>query len=280
MVVYLDILFLVNAAINYLMLLASARIAGEPFRRWRLIVAAALGGIYAVAAVFPRLGFLKSVLIQIVAMVFMVLVAFDCRRKSVRLGTLFLAISFCFGGIVFAVVQLFGTGMLLLSGGTYYPVSFSAILLMAAVWYLVCHIVFCSLAEHTGREFRNLSVFLNGEQTSVRALHDTGNTLKDPISNERVMVLSWQVAARLLPQARLCRQEFVQPAKLMQRLSRQYPKLRFRLIPFHAVGIESGMLLAVRCEVKNDRNEPIRQLVAFTASTISDGHNFEALMGG
>ena len=48
-VIYVDTLFLLNGIIDYLLLLAAARLAGEPLRRLRFGAAAALGGAYAVA---------------------------------------------------------------------------------------------------------------------------------------------------------------------------------------------------------------------------------------
>ena len=41
-VIYVDTLFLLNAVIDYLLLLAAARLAGEPLRRWRFALGAAL----------------------------------------------------------------------------------------------------------------------------------------------------------------------------------------------------------------------------------------------
>ena len=48
-VIYVDTLFLLNATVDYLLLLAAARLAGEPLRRLRFALGAVLGGGYAVA---------------------------------------------------------------------------------------------------------------------------------------------------------------------------------------------------------------------------------------
>ena len=48
-VIYVDTLFLLNALVDYLLLLAAARLAGEPLRRVRFALGAVLGGGYAVA---------------------------------------------------------------------------------------------------------------------------------------------------------------------------------------------------------------------------------------
>ena len=60
MTVYLDELFALNTALNYLLLAGSARLGGGALRRRRLLAAAALGGVYAAAALVPELRFLRA----------------------------------------------------------------------------------------------------------------------------------------------------------------------------------------------------------------------------
>ena len=56
MVVYLDVLFGVNALMDYTTLLAAARLGGVSVKRRRLLGAAAVGGTYSAAAMlFPAL---------------------------------------------------------------------------------------------------------------------------------------------------------------------------------------------------------------------------------
>lgn len=44
-VIYVDTLFLLNTMVDYLLLLASARLAGEPLARLRFALGAVLGGL-------------------------------------------------------------------------------------------------------------------------------------------------------------------------------------------------------------------------------------------
>ena len=71
------------------------------------------------------------------------------------------------------------------------------------------------------------------------------------MTNEPVLVLNWSAAARLLPESHLQEQDFLYPAALMRRLMREYPDLRARLVPYRAVGVSQGLLLAVRCGSKS-----------------------------
>lgn len=56
--IYIDRVFLLNLAVDYLLLLAAARLAGIPLRRLRLLLCAAGGGLYAAVVFLPGLGWL------------------------------------------------------------------------------------------------------------------------------------------------------------------------------------------------------------------------------
>ena len=278
--VYLDELFTLNTALNYLLLAGSARLGGGALRRWRLLLAAALGGVYAAAALVPGLGFLRAGGMKAVMAAVMLLTAFGVSVRTVRLGALFLALAFCLGGAAFLCAQALGGGVLLLPSGAYYPLSRTGLLALAGCGYLVAYIVFSRLAEHGGGEIARLTLTANGHSTELRALRDTGNTLRDPITNERVLVTDLHTAQALLPEATLSAEQLTRPGALITELSALYPQLRFRLIPFRAVGTQSGLLLAVRCTVTDGRGKTTQVMTAFSPTSVSDGGNFNALTGG
>ena len=215
MTVYLDELFLLNAALNYLLLLGSARLGGGVIRHGRLALAATLGGVYAAAALWPPLAFFRALGMKAVALALMLLAAFGPARRTVRLGALFLALAFCLGGVTLLFVQLLGTGLLLLSSGAYYPVSMAGLLTLAGSLYLIAYVVFSHIAEHGGGEIVPVTLSLGAHSVQVRALRDTGNTLRDPITNERVLVTDWQTAASLLPEAGLDAERLARPDTLL-----------------------------------------------------------------
>ena len=82
MTVYIDEVFLLNAIVDYLLLLSAARLAGEPFRRLRLALGAVLGGLYAAAVFFPGLEFLAHPLCKLAVPVGMTLLAFGSSRRG------------------------------------------------------------------------------------------------------------------------------------------------------------------------------------------------------
>lgn len=279
MTVYADILFALNACVNYGMLLISARVCGAQIRHLRLALAGMLGGAYAVAVLVPGCSTLQGTWAKVLIWVVMLVCAFGVSKKTVRLALVFLAASFAFGGLVFALVQVLGAGVMTLPGGAFYPVSAGALLTLAGAVYLVAWLAFSRLGEHSGGQIVPLRLTLGVHTAPVRALRDSGNTLKDPITNEPVLVASYQTARQLLPQAGLRQQELADPAALMERLAAQAPSVQTRLIPYRAVGTRAGLLLAVRCTA--ERSGKCRPaLVAFSPTPVSDAGNYEVLIGG
>lgn len=282
--IYVDSLFVLNTILNFLLLLGSARLGGAPIRKGRMAASAALGGLYAVGCVVPGIGYLRGAAVKFAVMVLMLLCAYGWKRSAIKLGFLFLALSVAFCGVVMVMMNLFGVSLMLLNGAAYYPVSGRVLLLLAAAVYVLARTVFAGIAEHTGGEL--VPVELNAGEKTVKltALRDSGNTLKDPVSNRGVLVADWQVAKALLPAeagAELTGAQFAQPAELLPRLSGAAAAGKWRLIPYRAVGTAGGLLLAMRCDrIRVGKQMVQGGLVAFSPTPVSDGGAYTALIGG
>ena len=99
-------------------------------------------------------------------------------------------------------------------------------------------------------------------------------------SSWRVLVTDWQTAASLLPEAGLDAERLARPDTLLTALAAECPGLRFRLIPYRAVGTQAGLLLAVRCTAEEKNGKTKQILTAFSPTPVSDGGSFNALTGG
>lgn len=282
-VVYIDSLFLLNLVVNYLLLLASARLAGEVIRRLRLGLGAALGAFYAAAVFFPGMGFLVHPLCKLGAAVLMLLCAFGGSRRLLRLTLVFFGVSAAFGGGIFAIELLGGRGLSLKNGIFYSAMDLRLILLSAAACYVAIAFVFRRTARHSGprRELVPAVITLGGRRTALTALVDTGNTLTDPVTNRPVMVAEGEKLVSLFPEGE-CPEEgdLRDPVASLERLSQGAGKGRWRLLPYQAVGVDCGMLLALRTDgVRVGEEDYGGILVALAPGRLSDGGGYSALIG-
>lgn len=279
MVIYLDIVVALNGLLDYLLLSVCGRVTASPRNVKRLILAAVVGGAYAGISLFPEFSFLGNVFWQLVFGVCLCLLAFGPGRCLVRQCVVLFLLAAAFSGLVLVLTELFSAPGAMVGGRVYYPISLSVLLLTGGVAYGLMKWGLSRL-KHQGGDVAELEITLNGNRVQLTALRDTGNTLHDPISGCQVLVADWTVLRRLLPQTCLRREQFSEPAGLLEELSGQAPQASFRLIPYKAVGVEHGLLLALRPEeVKiNGRREQL--LVGFSPVEISDGGGYEALLGG
>lgn len=282
-VIYIDTLFLLNALVDYLLLLAAARLAGEPLRRVRFALGAALGGLYAVAIFLPGLSFLAHPLCRIASAALMLAVSYGGSRRLLRQGILFVGLTCAFGGGVVAIGLLGGTGLSLGRGVFYSAMDLKVVLLSAAVCYGTLSLVFQRLARHSASdgELVDIKLTLNDRSINFTALVDTGNTLTDPASGRPVIVAEGERVGALFPKEhRPGPADLADPAAALTRLGTGAWRARFRLLPYRSVGVERGLLLCVRLdglEVNGQGRGPV--LAALSPTPVSDGGGYQALIG-
>lgn len=282
-VVYIDSLFLLNFVVNYLLLLAAARLSGEVILRLRLAGGAALGAAYAAAVFFPGMGFLLHPLCKLGAAVLMLLFGFGGSRKLLRVTVVFFGVSAAFGGGIFALELLGGRGLTLKNGIFYSGMDLKLILLSAAVCYMVLTLVFQRIGRHSGpsRELLPAVLMLDSRRVALTALVDTGNTLTDPVTGRPVMVAEGEKLFPLFPEGEAPAPEDLRsPVEAMERLSAGRRKGRYRLLPYQAVGVDCGMLLALRLDGATVGEEEYGGLlVALSPNRLSDGGGYSVLIG-
>jgi len=241
--IYADEMFLLNLVINYFIILATAKLCALPLERPRFWASAALGGLYSVLTLFPRLGFLTAPAMKLCLGMVMALTAFGGQGRLLRSFLAFLCVSAAFGGAVFAASMLAGADM---SRGLYISVSMRVLILSFALCYGAITLVFNRLGRRTQRQILKVHIKQGDREADFPALRDTGNELYDPLSGLPVMVISPAAAKQLLP------------ACLSERLETEAPELlnavpleggsapRLRLISYSAAGVSGGLMAVFR----------------------------------
>ena len=278
MTVYIDEVFFVNGAVDWLLLKTATDLTGSGTRSWRLWAGAAFGGLAAVLACVPALSWLGRLPGAALPFLGLSLICFGWRGKAWKRWLWFFCVCCGFAGLALAVCGLLGVPAFSLGGQVYYRVTGRLLVLLAgAVWGL-CRLLLDRFARHRGRELTRLGLTLGDRTLTCTALRDTGNALADPATGEPVLVACWQIAASLLPELGLTKAQFEDPAALLVRLNAARPDLRPRLIPFRAVGLDGGLLLALTLDRITEDGKPIpTRLVAFSPTELSDNGSYEAL---
>ena len=253
MVVYLDGVMGLNFLVDWMLLLGVNRLAGFPPGPGRTAAAAAVGSGYAGMCLIPGFAFLAGSLWRGVSLGVMSLTAFGLSPSALRRGILFVLLSMALGGLAIFADASCVTGLLGCS----------------AALALLCRTGFSGRAG--GRTLVPAKLRLGDREVSCMALCDTGNTLRDPVTGEPVLVAEGSVAQELTG---LSREALAAPVETLA----ARPELRMRLMRYGTVG-NTGLLLALRCDRVQVGNRRTGGLVAFSPEEFSDGE-YRALTGG
>lgn len=270
-VVYIDSVFLLNAATDYLLLLITARLAGLALRRGRYLCAACAGGLYAAAAWLPGWAFLTAAPVKCAAGVGVCLIAFGSEERLGRLTLLFFTVSCALAGGVVATDLLTGA-----TGAD--PTSFLSAALGA--WALLAVFFRAAAQYHASGKLLSVGVCIGGRVAELTALYDSGNSLTD--AGRPALVVSAEAAPRIFPPplaSRLTPDALRSPPDSLILVMERMPSLRPRLLPYRAVGVPSGLLLSVEsdwAEIGGTRYPGLR--LALSPTALGDG--YQALWGG
>ena len=253
--VYLDLVVLLNFLVDLMILLGTNRLAGFPPGVGRCILAALLGSVYAGGCLLPGFYFLGNGLWRTAALIAMAMIAFGINRSAVQRGAVFVLLSMALGGIAM------GSG----------KQDFGMLILCGVVLWFLCRVSF--RGNVGSREYVPIQLTYEGKCVSKIALRDTGNTLKDPLTGEGVLIAGPDTAAALL---NLTEYQLCHPVETLA--SGCLPGLR--LIPYCSVGQTGGMLLAFRFRDAKIGGRQAAPLVAFAPEMIGKTDVYQMLTGG
>jgi stage II sporulation protein GA (sporulation sigma-E factor processing peptidase) len=251
----LDLVMVLNFLVDFLLLLGVNRLSAYPAQPWRCAGAALLGAVYSGACFLPGFSFLGNILWRMLSLSLMGTIAFGVNPGALKRGGLFLLLSMAMGGIALHI----GRENLL------------SVLLCVLICLLLSIISFGG--QTGGREYVPLQIALGDRSASFLALRDTGNTLRDPVTGEPVLVVSASIAGKLTG---LTQQQLKNPLETLS--ARIVPGLR--LIPYRSIGTAGGFLLAKRFDNVIIGGKRRSTLVAFAAEGLGNGEIYQALTGG
>ncbi len=280
--IYIDILFLINFIINYLILFAASRLAVARIRRYRTALGALIGALYGVAVFFKNLSFLNSLIFKIAVSVLMNLCAFGFSdmRKLIKMTLVFFFISFTFGGAVLAL-YLFGMGGVCeVRNNIYYiHIPLKALLLSAGAAYILLSLVFRRSMGRSRQSFCHVEIEHDGKTAELTALSDTGNTLTDPVTNAPVIISDYSAVRAVLPDSVRTVLDEKNPSDFPISISELPSNFKFRLIPYKTMSSPFSLLLAFRPDkITVDKKNESGAMLAISPQQISDGGAYTAII--
>lgn len=287
MIIYADVLFIINFAVNYVLLWTTAKIGKLKAVCWRIVLGSAAGAIYAILMFSPNLSMVYSTLSKFLFSLAVIAITYNIKgiRLYFKALGIFYLVTFFFGGGVMAIFFLSGAGAklgaIVKNGILYFNVPWQMLFLSIGISYIVIRIVWGIMQNRLSRDnmYIKINISWNGRVVSVNALLDTGNSLYDPLSDYPVIVVEYKKLLPILPEEM---KEVFEGKRNVEELNADIAKC-IRMIPFSSLGRENGMLLGFKPDkaeiTENENTRVLGNIIVgvYTKNLAGDG-SYGALM--
>ena len=279
MVVYLDILFLLNLFVNYFLIIAAAKLNGIKPKFLRSFAGAAFGALFSLFIFLPNIHFLLNIAVKLLASSLIILIVFGFKtlKGFLKVSGTFFAVSFIFAGFMLALwFSLKPSGMAVNNGIVYFNISPLILIISTLLCYLLITMIRRIFRVNAVKnDTYQIEIGFGKQVVEMTALMDTGHTLVDILSGAPVIVAEYSAIEPLLPV--ISRPSFTNVAYEPPEILRD----RYRLIPYSVIG-GAGLLPAfrpdyVQVKIKGKNKNIKNALVAVSRQSLS--HRFEALFG-
>ncbi len=291
MTIYIDIVLIENLIMNYIILLATGIILKEKIKHLRLILASLLGAIYSILSYLSILELYSNFILKIILSILIVYIAFNPQtmKKMWKDLLLFYLTSFLFGGVAFALIYIVKPQEILMRNGLFlgtYPLK--TVLLGAIIAFIIILTGFTIVKSKITKKdmFCEIEIKINQNIIKTIAMIDTGNMLKEPISNTPVIVVEHTLLYESVPKEilnnldKLLGGDF---SNIPEEIREKYIS-KLKLIPFSSLGKQNGMLIGIKAEyvkIKNQDKEEKKEniIIGIYNKSLTKKGEYRALIG-
>lgn len=274
LVVYADVLMVINLFVNYFLLSITKLLLRLQCTRKRIVVGALIGSIYSLIIFAPNLPAFVNAFMNLLISAFMVIAAFPVHSKKIFIKTFFafFAVNFGFAGSMLAIWLFFRpNGMVYQNGTVYFDIDIKVLIISSVICYAVLTCICRLLRRRTpDNMLYDVEITNIGKTVCAKALLDTGHALTDGFSDTPVLVISGRLSKMLAPSDL---REFME-SDAVPAVSKD-----LRLIPYTAVSGE-GVLKAFYADsiCVPKQNYTVVNILLAQSKTDFSGAEYEVLL--
>ena len=289
MAIYVDVIIIENLIMNYIILFTTGMILKVRIYHFRIFIASLIGGIYAIVGYIGILELYTNVLAKIILSIVMVYISFNSNsvKKILKQLMMFYLTSFVFGGVAFALLYFVKPQDILQKNGVLigsYPIKI--VFLGAILAFVMLKIVFKWYKKRlTNKDMLcDVNIYMMNNSIKVKAYIDTGNLLKDPISQIPVMLVEEKALVNLIPEKILNNLQNILGGdrKKVENMEINTYISKIRIIPFSSLGKENGMILGIKPDYIEIIEEEVKKIknviIGIYDKTLTKNGSYQALV--
>lgn len=291
MTIYIDIVLIENLIMNYIILFTTAVVLKIKVNHIRLILASLLGAGYSIIAYMGIIKVYSSIILKIILSVLIIYIAFNPQniKKMCKDLLLFYLVSFVFGGAAFALIYIIKPQNILMKNGLFLGTyTLKTVMLGAVVAFCIIIGAFAIIKNKISKKdmFCEIEILINQKKIKTKAMIDTGNMLKEPITNVPVIVVEHILLYSCMPKEILNNLKEIMGGDFKNipcDIQEKYIS-KLKLIPFSSLGKQNGMLIGIIPEyvkVITDEQEKINKnvIIGIYEKSLTKKGEYQALIG-
>ena len=291
MTIYIDIVLIENLIMNYIILFTTAVVLKIKVNHIRLILASLLGAGYSIIAYMGIIKVYSSIILKIILSVLIIYIAFNPQniKKMCKDLLLFYLVSFVFGGAAFALIYIIKPQNILMKNGLFLGTyTLKTVMLGAVVAFCIIIGAFAIIKNKISKKdmFCEIEILINQKKIKTKAMINTGNMLKEPITNVPVIVVEHILLYSCMPKEILNNLKEIMGGDFKNipcDIQEKYIS-KLKLIPFSSLGKQNGMLIGIRPEyvkVITDEQEKINKnvIIGIYEKSLTKKGEYQALIG-
>ena len=291
MTIYIDVVLIENLLMNYIILFATGVILKVKIKHIRLLLASLVGAVYTIIAYISNLRIYSNFLLKLILSLVIIYIAFNPKnvKKLCKFTLIFYLTSFVFGGAAFALIYIVKPQEILRNNGLVLNSnSLKVIFISAIVAFMIITIGFKVVKNKISAKdmYCDIKIKLNHKEIETKAMIDTGNFLKEPITNTPVIVVEHTLLYNCIPKeilnhlGNILGGDF---SEIPKNIKEEYMP-RLKIIPFSSLGKQNGMLLGIKAEevvIKNEEESKIKEnvIIGIYNKSLTKRGEYRALLG-
>ena len=291
MTIYIDVILIENLLMNYIILFAKGTVLKIKIKYIRILLASLVGAIYTIIAYILALKIYSNIFLKFVLSLIIIYIAFNPKsvKKLFKFTLIFYLTSFVFGGAAFALIYIVRPQEILRNNGLVLNSnSIKLIFISAIVAFIIITIGFKVVkSKISARDmYCYIKIKLNDKEIEAKAMIDTGNFLKEPITNTPVVVVEHTLLYDCIPKEILNNLENILGGDfsgISEKIREEYIS-RLKVIPFSSLGKQNGMLIGIKAEefiIKSDDESKRKEniIIGIYNKSLTKRGEYRALVG-
>lgn len=291
MTIYIDVVLIENLIMNYIILLATGLILKTKIKHIRLVLASLIGAIYTILTYIITIEMYSNFFFKLLLSIIMVYLSYNPQtmKKMWKQLLVFYLTSFVFGGAAFALIYVIKPQDILMKNGLFlgtYPLK--TVILSAIISFVIIIITFKIVKSKISKKdiLKDITIDIDNQKINIKAMLDTGNMLKDPLTGNSVIVVEKTALYQIMPKELLDNTENILGGdleKISDEIKEKYIN-RLRFIPFSSLGRQNGMLVGIKpsyIEIDEEQNtlQKDKVIVGIYDKSLTKDGKYQALIG-